>query len=671
MIQVGDYAFRGTGLTNIVLGSNATFGEGAFFTSKLEIVTIGENSTFGLGAFQRCSYLKSVNMPDDGNVHFGKDCFAYDISLSSIDLSKTDETIEDETFYGCIALKSAILTNVTSIGRYAFADCQSLSRVDVPVVVSIEEGAFGRYNQNSSAPAISKIDLPNTLEKLGDGVFVGCQGLSSVTLPASLNEVGDLMFAYCINLTSVTLPNNLKNIGEFFFAGCEKLTDINLENVEVIGKYAFTSDAILANVKLTNAKTIGEGAFAATSVTGNLVMNNLTKIDNYAFQNTNITSISAPKLNTIGIAAFQNNKSLMKFVLSKELKSIAPIAFLGCSNLVSFSYMDENIERTTGKINDYALVEDGILYTTLENGGLELKAVPANKYFNTLNVKEGTVRIDLYAGNENKYVNKIVLPDGLKSIGNYAFYNYNGLNTVEFRSSVAPVLENSYNKNAALSEEDPGYGLLHNQFDLFNLELCYYNFITLLGKNDPIKMILPSNTDLSGYDALTYQVYFGSVDKALRGSYEAMESALINFVEAYEKMKDVKVVTLAYEEIVNDGLTAYNKIKQDYTKFGYSKETWNNMYELINNDSKIIKRLKLNTATALVKEIQSTIDNLDTKFNISRLVEIKELSDRIGKLSGNEKSYLDLTNYNLLLESYANYLTSVKNAAEFVNGGLR
>ena len=671
MIQVGDYAFRGTGLTNIVLGSNATFGEGAFFTSKLEIVTIGENSTFGLGAFQRCSYLKSVNMPDDGNVHFGKDCFAYDISLSSIDLSKTDETIEDETFYGCIALKSAILTNVTSIGRYAFADCQSLSRVDVPVVVSIEEGAFGRYNQNSSAPAISKIDLPNTLEKLGDGVFVGCQGLSSVTLPASLNEVGDLMFAYCINLTSVTLPNNLKNIGEFFFAGCEKLTDINLENVEVIGKYAFTSDAILANVKLTNAKTIGEGAFAATSVTGNLVMNNLTKVDNYAFQNTNITSISAPKLNTIGIAAFQNNKSLMKFVLSKELKSIAPIAFLGCSNLVSFSYMDENIERTTGKINDYALVEDGILYTTLENGGLELKAVPANKYFNTLNVKEGTVRIDLYAGNENKYVNKIVLPDGLKSIGNYAFYNYNGLNTVEFRSSVAPVLENSYNKNAALSEEDPGYGLLHNQFDLFNLELCYYNFITLLGKNDPIKMILPSNTDLSGYDALTYQVYFGSVDKALRGSYEAMESALINFVEAYEKMKDVKVVTLAYEEIVNDGLTAYNKIKQDYTKFGYSKETWNNMYELINNDSKIIKRLKLNTATALVKEIQSTIDNLDTKFNISRLVEIKELSDRIGKLSGNEKSYLDLTNYNLLLESYANYLTSVKNAAEFVNGGLR
>lgn len=69
-------------------------------------------------------------MPVDGNVHFGKDCFAYDISLVTIDLSKTDETIEEETFYGCIALKSAILTNVKTIGRYAFADCQSLSRVD-------------------------------------------------------------------------------------------------------------------------------------------------------------------------------------------------------------------------------------------------------------------------------------------------------------------------------------------------------------------------------------------------------------------------------------------------------------------------------------------------------------------------------------------------------------
>ena len=95
------------------------------------------------------------------------------------------------------------------------------------------------------------------------------------------------------------------------------------------------------------------------------------------------------------------------------------------------------------------------------------------------------------------------------------------------------------------------------------------------------------------------------------------------------------------------------------------------MFELINNDSKLIKRLKLNTATTLVKDIQNSIDNLDTSFTISRLAEIKELSDRIGKLSSNEKSYLDLTNYNLLLESYANYLTAVKNAAEFVNGGLR
>ncbi|UKI49797.1 MAG: hypothetical protein L6U99_14570 [Clostridium sp.] len=150
-------------------------------------------------------------------------------------------------------------------------------------------------------------------------------------------------------------------------------------------------------------------------------------------------------------------------------------------------------------------------------------------------------------------------------------------------------------------------------------------------------MILPNNANLSGYDALTYQVYFGNVVQAERGSYEAMDSSMITFIEAYEKMKNVKVVTLTYEEIVTNGLTAYNKIKQDYTKFGYSNDTWNEMFELINNDSKLIKRLKLNTATTLVKDIQNSIDNLDTNFTISRLAEIKELSDRIGKLSSNEK----------------------------------
>ena len=51
----------------------------------------------------------------------------------------------------------------------------------------------------------------------------------------------------------------------------------------------------------------------------------------------------------------------------------------------------------------------------------------------TLNVKAGTVRIDFYAGNDNPHIQRIILPDGLETIGNYAFNGYTNLKVVSIK----------------------------------------------------------------------------------------------------------------------------------------------------------------------------------------------------------------------------------------------
>ena len=113
---------------------------------------------------------------------------------------------------------------------------------------------------------------------------------------------------------------------------------------------------------------------------------------------------------------------------------------------------------------------------------------------------------------------------------------------------------------------------------MFGLELYYYTFIDLVGKKEPIEMVLPANKDVEGYDSLVYLVYFGEVENAERNTTLAKEPNLITFVTLAKEIKEYDEIVIAHEDKVNTALTALRAIKQDYSFFGYSEEEWNNLY---------------------------------------------------------------------------------------------
>lgn len=667
-VSIGDYAFSQTLFKSVVLGDNVTVGEGAFFNTGLVEVTLGANSTFGLGAFQKNTSLKKVTMPEAGNVHFGVACFANCTLLSNIDLSKTDSVIEKEAFYGCTYLKTANLLNVKEIGDYAFADCQTLNYINIPIVEKIGEGAFGRYNQYGGAPTISSITLPETLVSLGEGAFLGCEALTEIVIPKSLTTIENYMFAYCTKLEKVTLSKEITSIGQYSFAGCELLSEINLENVNEINDYAFASCVALQNVKFDNLYKVGYGAFASAPITGEIVANKLQEIGSYAFQNAKFTAFTAPSLVKVNEGGFSNCANLLEFVLPETIESLGQYIFNGCTGLKAFYYNDNGTLKETGKINDYAMLDKGIIYVVLASGGYELKAIPGNMRTSTIEVMEGTVRIDSFAANENKHIYKVIFPDKLQLIGDFAFYNCSNLQEVEFRSVTAPTLESTYSQNAKLSEGDPGYELLHSAFDLFSYELCYFTFKDLAGKKDPITMILPNNDNLVGYDSIVYEAFFGPVSQAQKSNYNAMEQNMVNYINYYNELAKVETITLAYEELVNNALTAYNSIKGDFTKFGYGYEEWEEMYNLVMSANETIKELKFHTASTKVKEVQELIDSLPDKFSVDNIELLLSISTRLNALKGDEKALLDLDKYNNMLDSYDDYIESiVEESSPFTN----
>ena len=96
----------------------------------------------------------------------------------------------------------AIGDGVTSIGKYAFYECSSLTSITIPDgVTSIGTYAF----RNCSS--LTSITIPNSVTSIGDCAFYGCSSLTSITIPNSVTSIGKLAFGYRASGTSVSVNN--------------------------------------------------------------------------------------------------------------------------------------------------------------------------------------------------------------------------------------------------------------------------------------------------------------------------------------------------------------------------------------------------------------------------------------------------------------------------------
>lgn len=698
---IAQYAFRSTGVTKVAIGNDATVGEGAFFESGVITLNIGRNTEIGLGAFQNCTSLQRVNFPtlgegESANVTLGIACFANDTALyatgngDSFSLKNITNEVPTQAFYGCTALRAIDLTGVVAIGNAAFADCSNIGAVTLSEgLTTIGDGAFGNYSSSGSSPVFTEIVIPSTVREIGNNAFMNCKKLTTVTIPEGVTFVageakdaddpsmihlnGNFVFYGCTALTSVTLPDSVTRIGKYMFATCEALNDINLGKITEIDEYAFTQVAnpdngpSLRSVDLSSVVTIGEAAFARNSVLRiDIVAPELKEVGAYAFMNTGITGFNAPALEKIGTFAFNNATRLSSFAFRSNVQSVGEAAFVGATSLSKFT---DYSGRTTADVNSYLKIVDGVLYTRMKSGDWQLTAVPAAMNIDTLEVLEGTTRIATYAGNENKYIEVIVLPTSLKLIGAFAFYGYDGLldGEVEFRSYAAPALEDAANA-LKLAESDPQYELLKSVYDLFGQQLNYTNFVDLVGKQKAIRMRLPKNETLEGYDSLVYEAYFGKVANAKRSNYEAMDKSMSQFIEyANEvvKLGGVDNVTINDETLVNKAVAAYNAVKQDPVQFGYTTAAWNKLYSAVFEAKAKINAIRLSQATEKVRTLAAklTADDFPTVFTMDKLEFLKGISAEIDELEAADRALLDLTKYNALVESFGDYVASVNNEA--------
>lgn len=117
------------------------------------------------------------------------------------------------------------------------------AHVSIPETVA-HQGTIYRVTEIDAVfqniPGLVRVDIPDSVTRIGAYAFVRCAAMTTVTIPHSVIEIGRGAFKGCTALTSVAIPDSVTKIGEEAFKGCTSLASVTIpDSVKAIPKSAF------------------------------------------------------------------------------------------------------------------------------------------------------------------------------------------------------------------------------------------------------------------------------------------------------------------------------------------------------------------------------------------------------------------------------------------------
>ena len=425
-------------------------------TSMQEITIPSSVTRIDYNAFSGCTGKATINCNrTEGNIRFR------DAAFSEVVIGDSVTTIDSDAFSGCKNLKSVTIgNNVTRIEGYAFYNCGALTTITLPKDIATIDGyAFEgcislskvyfsgdigdwleiSFGNSSSNPLRTAHDLYINNQLVTDVVIpesttiVGNQlsGISakSITMHDNITEIADSAFAGCLNLESTTIPNRVLRINGSTFRDCKALRSVVIgKRVTAIGESAFNGCAALSEVEIPNSViTIGYEAFSGCiSLTAIDIPNSVTSIGWCAFNGcTRLSDLTIGNgVATIESEAFRECTSLTEVVIPEGVTFIGYYAFLGCYSLTSVT-----IPTTLSEVDYLAFDCDNLTDIYISDLSAWCRIAFEDGVANPLCYGE-----NLYLNGE--LVTELEIPEGVTSIGNYAFYDCNCLTSVTIPNSV-------------------------------------------------------------------------------------------------------------------------------------------------------------------------------------------------------------------------------------------
>ncbi len=482
VVSLGTYAFyANTAATKLVTGKNLqTIGDSAFSGCE-KMATIefygesgggtddkGSLTTIGNYSFRGCAELTSVTVPETVT-SIGASAFRACAKLEEFEIPESVEKI------GSRAIDGTALATSQEENGYIYADGWLMQLSDAKRAALSDADHQVNINQDAgTTKAESRENLPDDLRGIAAKTFYGCDGLCRVTLPVSVKTVGAYAFEACDNLEVVRVlkDSQLRLVDEGAFYNSKNLYTATLQalndgssRLKKIGKTAFYNTNLASPKIPETVESIGKDAYQGTPLwtdaekvvtasgwvlgfkddasVGVVSMKGMRGIADYAFNEcTTLTQVTdTDSLEYIGRSAFYS--SSLSYIALGNVTEIREYTFYGCDSLKGIAFT-QNIT----KIGRSAFYQSG-LYNVNFTDAVSLKSVGMYAFFksesiNTLTLGRSITEIGDFAFYGCSSIGEVVLPDSLTTLGAGAFRNCTKLTKVQFGTGLKEIGEGAF-----------------------------------------------------------------------------------------------------------------------------------------------------------------------------------------------------------------------------------
>ena len=308
------------------------------------------------------------------------------------------------------------------------------------------------YGHPWTASEVREVVINSGVTDITGWVFSSCSNLTKVTLPEGLISIGENAFLFDRALTSLHIPSTVESITGNPLGDCGSITEITV----AAGNTHYTSvDGVLFTADMTRLV-----AFPAARTGAYTVPSSVTVIGNSAFRTSDLSAVTLPDaLTTLERMAFYE-------CLVEQMHLPA-----GVQTIQQDALQGSRMVYSVDDANPYYKAMDGVLYS---KGGKTLVKYGRGKTDTVFNVPDGVETIGAYAfdnadrlskitfpdtlvtiepeGCAYLYITSLSLPEGFKTIDNSAFWCCRSISEVHLPRSLESIGSYAFGNNDSLTD---------------------------------------------------------------------------------------------------------------------------------------------------------------------------------------------------------------------------